>query len=97
MLLSFELTMPNNNSWNGKWSGEGSLYAVVKNIRSKKVVQKLLDGGSWYYNFGDGWGANVSVTEVNAQTAKKIRKASKGFCGYNWMIDSIMYHDEIRA
>ena len=97
MLLCFELSMPNNNSWNGKWSGEGNLYARVRNVRSEKVAKKLLAAESWYYNFGDGWSANVSVKETDATAARKIRKQSKGFCGYDWMIDSIFTHDEIRT
>ena len=47
MILSFELSMPNNNAWNGKWTGEGTLYAIVKNFgRGKKAnvkAQQLLD------------------------------------------------------
>ncbi len=97
MILCFELTMPNNNSWNGKWSGEKDYYAIVESIRDKVKAQELLDKGYWYYNFGDGWGAGVSVKEVTATEAKKTRKKSIGFCGYNWMVRSIKLYNEIRS
>jgi hypothetical protein len=101
MILSFKLGMPNNNAWNGKWTGEDSIYAKVINFgRSKKAeirAQELIDNSSYYYNFGDGWGASVTVEEVDNAIARKIRKQSQGFCGYDWMIDSIRTHGEIRS
>jgi len=43
----------------------------------------------------DGWGANVAV-ELIGSVEKKIReKKSAGFCGYEWMIDSILKHGKI--
>ena len=93
MILSFELGMPNNNSWNGRWSGENDFYARVINFgRGKSAEDKareIRDKGYFYYSFGDGWGASVSVKEVDAKEAAKIRRKSNGFCGYDWMITSI--------
>lgn len=85
----FILSMPNNNSWNGKWSGEGRDYSVAKKLTAKQAA-KLRD--YYYYNFGDGWGAGVTV-----RPAKPREKVSNNFCGYNWMIESILCHGEIRA
>lgn len=98
-LISFELTMPNNNSWNGRWSGEGKKYFVIRKF-DKKTSEKLLEKtvgmcASHYYNFGDGWGANVKVQKVDAKEANKRRKISSGFCGYDWMIDEIILHGKI--
>ena len=98
MIICFKLTMPNNNSWNGKWTGEGNLYARTFRFTTKAMkekAQKALEGGSYYYNFGDGWGASVAVSEISADERKRINKASKGFCGYDWMIDSIFKHGKI--
>jgi hypothetical protein len=105
MLLAFELTMPNVGSWNGKWTGASNCYARVMNYTEKygtsRVAQEKLDDllkhKSYYYNFGDGWGANVSVKEVSRGEAAKLRRESKGFCGYDWMMDSILAHGEIRS
>ena len=48
--------------------------------------------------FGDdGWGANVNVKIVDSKEAAKVRKKTKGFCGYDWMIDSIIERQEIKA
>jgi len=101
MILSFELGMPNNNSWNGRWSGGNDLYARVINFgRGKAANEKakeILDKGYFYYNFGDGWGASVTVKEIDSKEAAKIRRKSKGFCGYDWMIASIKEKGRIEA
>jgi len=100
MIIAFVLTMPNVGSWNGKWTGEGNLYARTVNFgrskSGKEKAQEILDKKSFYYNFGDGWGANISVKAVNAKEATQIRKKSRGFYGYEWMIDSIKNHLKIQ-
>lgn len=99
MLVAFELSMPNNNSWNGKWSGAERRYVRVLNVGATKKAlakwQAIIDRGQFTYSFGDGWCAMVTVSEVSADAARKLRKASVGFCGYDWMIDSIRYYGEI--
>jgi len=86
-MIAFILTMPSIGSWNGKWSGEDNLYAIVRAERSvpKDVVVK-----SFWYNWNDGWSACVSVEKVDCKTGNTIIKKSRGFCGYNWMVDSII-------
>jgi hypothetical protein len=99
MILAFTLTMPNNNAWDGKWSGGGKLYVETRAFRSgkdKQIAANLADR-NFYYNFGDGWGANVEVTEVDSGEAQKLRNKSSGFCGYEWMIESIIKHGKIRS
>ena len=103
MLLAFELTMPNVGSWNGKWTGAERLYVRIFNFTqrygssktAKEKAKSILEGGSYYYNFGDGWGANVSVREVKSREATKLKTKSVGFCGYEWMIDSILQYGKI--
>lgn len=98
MNIAFVLTMPGNNSWNGKWSGDGKLFAVVKSFRKPPVVGDMkIVGHRFGYDFGDGWCANVSVVEVSPADARKFRKNSSGFYGYNWMIDSILQYGKIYA
>lgn len=97
MQLAFILTMPGNNSWNGKWSGDGRLYCVVKSFTKQATVDKILSRGSYGYDFGDGWYARVEVRQVDAEESRKLRAASQGFCGYEWMIDSILEYGKIFA
>jgi hypothetical protein len=101
MILSFTLSMPSANSWNGKWSGEDTLYARTINFgKGKKAVeeaQAILKTRYYSYSFGDGWVAGVTVKEVKAKEAATIRKKSRGFCGYDWMIDSIRDHGMIKT
>jgi hypothetical protein len=94
-ILSFELTMPNVGSWNGKWSGADRKY-----YRTKSLTEKLaapLIGKSFYYNFGDGWGASVSVEAIDGKEKRRRDKVTNGFCGYEWMIESILDHGAIYA
>jgi hypothetical protein len=88
--------MPGNNSWNGKWTGDGKFYARVRNVGST-TGEAILNKQSYGYNFGDGWFASIAVKQVTAKEAAKIRKNTKGFWGYEWMIDSICKHGKIQA
>jgi hypothetical protein len=99
MIVCFELTMPNVGSWNGKWTGADKRYYLFKTLRKSlgMAFMKLEDRRSWHYNFGDGWGANVSAVIVTSAEKKRRAKLSKGFCGYEWMVDSILKHDTIQA
>ena len=85
----FTLSMPNRGSWNGGWSGERDKYVVARNVKNED-----LNGRSFYYNFGDGWGANIHV-DVFEEAKNAAIKGSKGFCGYDWMVDSILNYDRI--
>jgi len=97
MLIQFTLSMPSNNAWNGRWSGEDNLYAVVRSTRAvESVGKRVIETGYWTHNFGDGWMAGVSAKEIDAGEARKVRKKSRGFCGYDWMVNSIMMFGEIR-
>lgn len=100
MMLVFTLSMPSSGAWDGKWSGQGRLYAIVKNLgRSKKDAAKgrqIIDNAPYRYDFGDGWIAKISVHEVDGREARKLRRASRGFWGYGWMVDSIREHGRIQ-
>lgn len=92
----FELSMPNNNAWNGKWSQADELHCRVRSypFRSEKLKNVLSTKGC-YYNFGDGWGAYVKVRECTAAEKTKYTKKSAGFCGYDWMIDELERYGRI--
>lgn len=94
MILAFFLSMPNVGSWNGRWSGEDKLYAVTRHVSDAKKnaakYEAILAKGSFYHAWPDGWGASVKVKKVTAQEAAQIRRKSKGFCGYEWMVQNIL-------
>ena len=92
-MLSFLLTMPNNSSWNGKWSGDDDLHYAFRKSPKQKEVE--LNGKNFYYDFGDGWGANIKVECINAKEKSKRAKKSVGFASYSWMIDEILQHGRI--
>lgn len=88
--ISFELTMPNVGSWNGKWTGAENKYYVIEKIsdrylNSKEYFKTLLERGwdSWYYNFGDGWGQMSGLKSLMPPKPKKERKCQKGLLGTN--------------
>lgn len=86
--LIFQLSMPGNNSWNGKWSGEGKCYAIKRRVKDSTADK--LTGRYFSYNFGDGWRAGVDVRIAEGITIRSVMKRSQGFCGYDWMVDSIL-------
>lgn len=94
--LSFELTMPQRGSTDGKWGGDNRRHIIINNL-TFFTVWKILKGDStkdFLYNFGDGWLAQVKVTKLDS--TKKIPR-STNFCGYAWMIDSIITNGYIKA
>jgi hypothetical protein len=95
-MLAFFLSMPSNNAWNGKWTGEGKPYVMVRANPTKNAPVKLSDIKDYYsYAFGDGWVAAIQVKQVDGNKAKKLRRKSAGFYGYNWMVDSILKKNKI--
>lgn len=87
MRLIAELTMPNVGSWNGKWTGESNKYTISLNVSPKKAETII---GNYYYNFGDGWGANVEIRKP-----KNRERVTNKFCGYEWMTRSILANGKI--
>lgn len=87
-MIVFELTMPHAASWNGKWSG-----AERRHIRTayERHVPRELWNRDFEYQWDDGWCACVSVKRMPAREAAKLEKVSAGFCGYDWMIRSIVH------
>jgi hypothetical protein len=96
MILAFVLSMPNKGSWDGKWTSESKYFAKALSV-SKKEADKVLEKPYYFYNFGDGWSARISVEVVTPSQKRTIQKKSAGFCGYDWMIDSIIEHGDIRV
>ncbi len=45
--LSFQLTMPNVGSWNGKWTGADRKYYVVKTLNNG-TADKIMEGAKSY-------------------------------------------------
>ena len=93
-MIAFELSMPNKGSWNGKWSQEGQLF--IRCYDQRKVPKEYWNN-SFYYRWDDGWTACVDTYKVTASEARKLERNSKGFCGYDWMIRSIINHGEIKT
>jgi len=89
--VCYELTMPTAGSWNGKWSGSEHKHYLVKDFSPKYFENhkdKIL--GTWYYSWNDGWSACISTEVVDGRESARRKKISRGFCGYEWMIDSIL-------
>lgn len=92
MILMFELSMPGCASWDGKWSGAGTFYARFKSFRKPPAI---LVPGYFFYRFMDGWCAEIKVKQITRAERTKLAGKSKGFCGYDWMIDSILIDGRI--
>ncbi len=93
-LILFTLTMPNKGSWDGKWSGEGKFYGIIKNI-CKEDMLRILETKSYHYRWDDGWSVSIYAEKIDGKERNKYEKKSEGFCGYEWMIDSIIKNNKI--
>lgn len=93
-MIVFELTMPHAASWNDKWSGADQRHIRVK---YECDVPKDIIGKDFDYRWDDGWCANVSVQKMPAKEARRLERVSNGFCGYDWMIRSIIKHGRIEV
>jgi len=96
MFLAFTLSMPRRGSFNHKWLGDSHNYVQVRHVPDEANGRKILAGQPFDYDLGDGWVARVSVRRVGRRKAERIRRVSVGFDGYDWMIDSILLHSNIR-
>lgn len=91
MILCFELSLSHAG---------GDYFAINRTICGTASIaraQEILNKGLFSYRFENGLLAAVRVRRVGIDEAKKIRKQSKGFRGYDWMIDSIIDHMTITA
>ncbi len=93
MFVAFILSMPGRNTWNGKWSGDDLLQAIVKEFDDNDKMPFALQ--PYEYDFKDGWRARIDVRVVDPVEAAELERKSKGFWGYDWMVDSIIHHGDI--
>lgn len=96
MTLAFLLSMPHAASWNGKWNGEGKCYAIVRKFKDE-TGQRLCNAEPYFYRWPDGWCAKVHVYQASPAEARRLRRVKEGFCGYDWMVDSIVLRGKILA
>ena len=94
MLIQFTLSMPANNASSGIWTGYDNFYAIVRTMRAAQS-KPILERATWRFAFGDGWVAEINAKKINAAEARKVREKSRGFCGHDWMVESILRHNEI--
>jgi hypothetical protein len=92
--VEFRLTMPGARSWNGRWSGEGRDYLIVRSMpdaAADSLIGEQSDDKSWFHNWSDGWTACVTARRmVPGERAKK----SAGFAGYDWMVANILAYGQ---
>jgi hypothetical protein len=94
----FTLTMPGRSTWNGKWSGDERRHIRIRELDPLHYEQLLVGiasgNDSWSYHWSDGWAANVAARILDA--VEQVPRGD-GFCGYDWMIDSIIRYGKIYA
>lgn len=91
MVLCFQLSMQECGSWNGRWSRKDDVFVITKTRRDvSEAIMRELDGKKFSYRWPDGWTACVSCRVVDSKEAASLRRKSHGFCGYDWMVRSIL-------
>jgi sporulation protein YlmC with PRC-barrel domain len=91
----FELTMPNRNSYNGKWTGDEKKHYLIINKSKVGNIDDILKTSQFFYDFKDGWKAEINVKLINNYEARIFNKNNDGFCGYDWMVSNIIKNCEI--
>lgn len=84
----FSLSMPHCGSWNGRWSSENRKHLLFQRMPDKLAAE--LNGKSWDYHWNDGWCALIDARIVSGEESRKLRRQNAGFCGYEWMVESIL-------
>ena len=90
--VEFRLTMSTVKSWDGRWSGEGCNYTLVRKLTPEQIDR--FTSWTFHHHFSDGWVADVHVREM--QPGERTKK-SDGFCGYEWMIDNVLEYGRTEA
>ena len=88
--VQFRLNMTSIPTWNESWSGEKKNLTIVRTLTSEKLKSLGITEdslSSWTYSWSDGWRARVDATIL--PKGKRAAK-SDGFCGYDWMVQSII-------
>lgn len=105
--LQFELFMSKIGSWDGKWSGAGKQYIIIQavdsNIFNRIITDTSISGNKlifnprkYSYDFKDGWEVTIVVSATTSKSLKLNKLYRKnGFAGYEWMVFSIIKHNEI--
>ena len=93
VLVAFDLMMPGCGSWDGRWSAAAGEHVLVRRIA--RATADALAGESYGYCWSDGWRASISCRVVDVREARRLRLRSAGFCGYDWMVESIIAHGAI--
>ena len=94
LYVKFELSIPNKGSWNGKWTGTEDSHIKTRMITQEQLTI-LLESQPYFYSWNDGWGALISVKQIDSKERTKLEKKQYGFAGYDWMIPSILTHNKI--
>lgn len=50
---------------------------------------------NWQYSWGDDWRANIEAKAVSDVECSEMLSVNVGFCGYEWMLNSIIKYDKI--
>ena len=94
--LVFTLRFPNPPTWNGHWSGENDVHVVYRKYTDKAFKETFgkrepIWDRSHCYRWPDGWTAVVDVNLVDSVKEKNaLTRHSRGFCGYDWMVSSLI-------
>lgn len=94
--LLFSLYMPNPPTYNSKWLLEEEDHTVARSFTDSEFA-KLPDNilGVHFFYWDDGWIAQIFVRQVDLREKRNRLKKSSGFCGYEWMVESLIERGKI--
>ena len=69
-----------------------STTRVQRSAEAKASALRLLHAGTLEYEWPDGTKTTIRVMRVDSRESARIRRNSKGFRSYGWMVDSALQH-----
>lgn len=94
MLIAYELHMqPSSTTPHPSRSWREKRYIIVRRYGKKAATPELR---TYWFSWSDGWSCWIKAREVDSAEARRLRRASAGFAGYDWMVTSIEQHGQIQ-
>ena len=71
-------------------------YKDACNLLASIVNDQLFEGCRDWYWLGDEVGGLCDFLDTDFISPEEMVRNNRGFCGYGWMVDSIIHNDEIK-
>ena len=80
----------------GSWvPADDKFLATTRQFMSQGTACKFVEHGEYVFDMEDGRRAVITAQRINEAQRNRLVRESDGFCGCEWMVDSIVKHGKI--